>query len=367
MCSISHKVTALTHKQAFSSLLSSIGKTNQSSSQPGKPATTASTPAPAAKPQAVTISSKAVAGVKRKPEDQTAGPQAKVAKTEVKVPVKSSAQSNGQLPAAKSAGASAATAAPYRGTLKPTVPSNAAAQASKVASRAVPPPVRPTATAASMNATAPPKLGFTAMMQKAKAAQASAKGAVISTIKHKPVEKLTKRERRKMQENTKTKAGPNGEKLASNDRSRSGTPIDGKSGLSKKVLETGYKGTMNKKPVPPPVSYRGTMKKAGPGATVSKPAAKKGLPQDRFGGYADWDELDDAQEEPEDDYDSYETDDMEAGFDDVAGEEELALRSARKEDQEALAEEERHRREKEERRKKLAALNKSAAAAKKKY
>ena len=39
-----------------------------------------------------------------------------------------------------------------------------------------------------------------------------------------------------------------------------------------------------------------------PSAPLAKPVAKKGLPQDRFGGYADWDELDEAPDEEEDYY-----------------------------------------------------------------
>ena len=55
---------------------------------------------------------------------------------------------------------------------------------------------------------------------------------------------------------------------------------------------------------------------------------------------------------------------MEGGFDDVDHEEQLALRAAKKEDQEALEEEDRHRREKEERRKRLEQLSRNAATKK---
>ena len=105
-------------------------------------------------------------------------------------------------------------------------------------------------------------------------------------------------------------------------------------------------------------TYKGTMRKAAPGA--AKP--KKPL-QHKYDGYVSWSDLDDAEDDEEEGYDS--ESDMDAGFDDMESEERMALAAARKEDQEALEEEERHRREKMERKRKLAALNKSAAARKK--
>jgi hypothetical protein len=200
-------------------------------------------------------------------------------------------------------------------------------------------------------------------MEKAKAAQEAVKAAGSSSIKHKPVEKLTKKERLKLEEEARLKTGPKNSKAASAHRSRSGTPADGRVSSQKKGPETGYRGTMKKTPVQPQIAYKGTMKNLDPGAPPAKVAAKKGLGQDKYGGYASWSDLDDAEED-EDGYGSEGSDDMDAGFDDMAREEELALRAARKEDQAALEEEERHKREKLERKKKLEALSKSAAARK---
>lgn len=208
-------------------------------------------------------------------------------------------------------------------------------------------------------------------MAKAQAAQEAAKAAGPSQIKHKPVEKLSRREKARMLEEPKAQeraaakglkghaaAGPKG------DRSRSGTPIG--PGQKKKLAELSYKGTM-KKPAPErePLSYKGTMRKVDPDAVREK-EKKKRLADDKYSGYVSWSDLDDAEEEDQDDYESDASSDMEGGFDDVEREEMSALRAARKEDQEALQEEERLKREKLERKRKLQLLSKSAAA-KKKY
>lgn len=206
------------------------------------------------------------------------------------------------------------------------------------------------------------------MMEKAKATAASQKP--VGTITHKPVERLTKKDRLKMQEEYKknkgmTKSGRPG----INDRSRSGTPLGGKGALHRKTGDANYAGTMKGAPSErkaiPEVSYKGTMGKAPAEGSSARQRPKKGVGQDKYGGYASWSDLSDAEED-EAGYDSYESDDMEAGFDDVAVEETMALKAARKEDQEALMEEERLRKEKEDRKKRLLALSKSAAA-KKRY
>lgn len=215
-------------------------------------------------------------------------------------------------------------------------------------------------------------------MQKAKAAEEAAKAAGSSTIKHRPVEKMTKREREKEREKAQQVAAANGKlgvkggkTVGLADRSRSGTPNAAvKSGMQgKKAPEIAYKGTMKgpAKPVPE-IAYKGTMRKSLPGEQVAKQAAaKKGMAQDKYGGYASWSDLSGAEDEEdeEDGYDSEGSSMMEAGLDDVEAEESMALRAAQREDREALLEEERLKREKNERKKKLLALSKSAAARKK--
>ncbi|USW48099.1 Putative chromatin SPT2 [Septoria linicola] len=353
---------------SFTSLLGSIGgpKQNQApvqktTGQPrapqgdGPPTTTSSS---VSRPTTNNVA----AGVKRKPDEQITAPPAKIVRTEVKVPVRPSISSVSAKPAIASPG----TNAPYRGTSRPvsagisTKPSLSSAKPASNAAAAAPIP------AVASGSAPKPKRGFASLMEKAKAAQEAVKAAGASTIKHKPVEKLTKKERMKLGEEAKQKSGLKNGKTAVGNRSRSGTPADGKAALQKKPSEPGYKGTMKKTPVQPQIAYKGTMKKSEPGAPPARPPAKKGMGQDKYGGYASWSDLDDAEEDDEEGegYGSDESDDMDAGFDDMAREEEMALRAARKEDQEALEEEERHRREKLERKKKLEALSKSAAARK---
>lgn len=201
-------------------------------------------------------------------------------------------------------------------------------------------------------------------MEKAKAAQEAAKAAGSSTIKHKPVERMSKRERARQAEEAakQQKAGGKAAKLAVHDRSRSGTPVDAK-GAFKKAPELAYKGTMKKSVEKQEFTYKGTMRKAEPGAPKVKTAAAKAR-EGKYNGYVSWSDLDEAEDdEDEEGYDS--ESDMDAGFDDMESEERRALATAKKEDQEALAEEERHKHEKLERKRKLQALSKSAAARKK--
>lgn len=142
------------------------------------------------------------------------------------------------------------------------------------------------------------------------------------------------------------------------DMSRSQTPVPTKAGPT----ETTFKGTMKKRAEP--LAYRGTMRAVGPGESKEKLKAK-GQAQDKYGGYASWSDLDDAEDE-EEGYGSDASSDMEGGFDDMEEEETSALRAAKKEDQEALAEEEAHRKEKLARKRRLEELSKHAAA-KRKY
>ena len=198
-------------------------------------------------------------------------------------------------------------------------------------------------------------------MEKAKAAQEAAKAAGPSGIKHKPAERLTKRERLRLTEEAKAqqKAGKNG-RMAQADRSRSGTPVTAsKPGLQKKAQETNYQGTMKKRAEP--LAYKGTMRAADAKA-AKESQKKKGMAQDKYGGYASWSDLDDAEDEEEEGYDSEASSDMEGGFDDIEKEDRVAARAAWQEDKEALEEEERHRREKLERKRKLEELSRSAAA-----
>ncbi|KAF2214876.1 hypothetical protein CERZMDRAFT_105308 [Cercospora zeae-maydis SCOH1-5] len=357
---------------SFTSLLGSIGGSKQNQSPAPRPSSTTNrpeAPQPTRPPPATSglsrplsrpTANNVTAGVKRKPEEHLSAPPAKTVRTEVKVPVRPSAANGTSV---KTSSSPPGINASYRGTARsaqasgPARPSTAHGKPISSASMPV--------TASAAPSAAKPKRGFASLLEKAKAAQEAVKAAGTNTIKHKPVEKLTKKDRLKQHEEMKQKPGQKSGHMALAHRSRSGTPADGKSAAHKRSApEPAYKGTMKKTPVQPEISYKGTMKRAEPGAAPSKPVAKKGLGQDKYGGYASWSDLDEAEDDAEEGYGSDESDDMDAGFDDMAREEELALRAARKEDQEALEEEERHRREKLERKKKLEALSKSAAARK---
>ena len=191
-------------------------------------------------------------------------------------------------------------------------------------------------------------------MERAKAAQEADKAKASSGIKHKPMEKMSRKERLRMMEEAKAEQkGVKRRKQGHSDRSRSGTPATTKAGPA----ETSFKGTMKKKAEP--LAYKGTMRAVEPSEAKENPRAK-GQAQDKYGGYASWSDLDDAEDE-EEGYGSDGSSAMDAGWDDVEQEESMALRVARKEDHEALEEEERHRKEKLERKRRLEELSKSAA------
>ena len=195
-------------------------------------------------------------------------------------------------------------------------------------------------------------------MERAKAAQEDAKAKASAGIKHKPMEKMSRKERLRMMEEAKAEQkSVKRRKQNYSDRSRSGTPITTKSGPT----ETSFKSTIKKKAEP--LAYKGTMRAVGPGEAKEKQKSK-GQAQDKYGGYADWSDLDDMEDE--EGYGSDGSSDMDAGWDDVEEEESRALRVARKEDQEALEEEERLRRDKMQRKKRLEELSRSAAG-KKRY
>jgi hypothetical protein len=185
------------------------------------------------------------------------------------------------------------------------------------------------------------------------------------------VEKLSRRERGRQKqlqeaaEKQKSKGAPVKGKIAQQaGRSRSGTPGDGKIAppTKKAPVQVGYSGTMRK---PVEVGYSGTMRAKDPAKPVQPVKQKdKFGGQDKYGGYASWSDLSDAEED-EQDYMS-DSDDMEGGFDDLEREEAATARLARREDQEAQAEEERLRKEKADRKKKLEAMARQAQA-KKRY
>lgn len=249
---------------------------------------------------------------------------------------------------------------PYRGTAGPStskpVPTTSASSRPVASAPATPTGAAP----------APAKSGYLAVLERAKAAQAAAKE--IGQIRHKPVEKLTKKDRLRMQAEAAAaakgkkpvaKAGSQGLK----GRSKSAEPTDPKAGgpvkEKRKPIDVGYKGTMRAAPSAP--SYSGTMRGPGAAPRKSAPPSSRG-PSYRYADYSDEEEED---EEEEQDYDS--ESDMEAGLDEVDFEEEESARIAKREDAEALRLENQLKKEKAEKKRKLEQMAAAAAAKKKRY
>ena len=358
---------ALTHIQSFSSLLSSIGGKSQApqpSSGTGKSTPSAQnavkslSSAEVAKPS----SSHVPAGLKRKREEDDIVVNSKASKINSEQKLKpgsvagrpaytlTTARLNVNVPATS-----------YQGTAKQSgsLPSVKGTPQTSQPFKANDPGKPPAA--GDKSGQPAPKRGFASIMEKAKAAQQLAKTSGSTGIKHKPVLKLSKRDRLRMMEEAK-KIPRKRENGHTRDRNRGGSTVDSKSIVRTKGTETTYKGTMKK--LAPEMSYKGTMRTGGSGEGRQKATAKKDLGQDKYGGYASWSDLDEVQDE-EEDYESDASSVMEEGFDDMEREEQAALRAARKEDQEALKEEERLKQEKLQRKKKLQELNKVAAGKKK--
>ncbi|KAF1346689.1 hypothetical protein BDV97DRAFT_224482 [Delphinella strobiligena] len=234
---------------------------------------------------------------------------------------------------------------PYRGTMGGSRPTLATGIAPKA-----------TTSTSSTTPTTPsvaPKSGYLATLERARAAQEAAKQ--LGQLKHKPTEKLTKKDRLRMQ--AEAAAAQKGKGPAARGeagvkaRSKSADPVDAKTGTVKKErkpVDLGYKGTM--RAAPAPFSYSGTMRPAGSAAARKpQPGPSKGM-----GGRYRYASYSDEEEEEEEDYES--ESDMEAGMDDVDMEEEEALRIARREDAEALREENELKRAKLEKKRKLEQL-----------
>jgi protein SPT2 len=228
---------------------------------------------------------------------------------------------------------------------------------------------------------APPKKGSYAEIMARGRAAAQVVKPDIGTIKHKPTEKLSRKERLALQEATKkgkSKSVPIRDKkpedrIKAGERSRTGSsePTSRKPGEppkeKRKPLVLDYQGTM-RRPASAEPPYRGTMNLAHPNQP-RKPTAmgsrgrgngskSRDQKEPRYASYSE-DEVDE-----EEDYESDASSDMEADAFEVDREEELALRAARAEDAKAAAEEAEHRRKKDERKKMLAKM--AADKAKKK-
>ena len=301
--------------------------------------------------------------MKRKAEDVGGGSAGKVAKTEQNgvAPRPSLVQRSSSTTGAKPGLPSPVTTVPYRGTSRSSVPSSASRPAIRSGpGSAVAPAKIPAPAPAGSSAAPTKKSGYAAVMARAKAAEEAAKSAGNHTIVHKPVERLTKKDRDRLRQEAREKqkgGGTTGKLAAQAGRSRSGTPSDPKA-AKKAPAPLAYSGTMRKPPAP--LNYKGTMR-AQDAAKAAKPVERKTDKfggKDKYGGYASWSDLDEAEDEDEEQYGS--ESDMEGGWDEVEREEAAAAALARREDQEALAEENKLKAEKLARKKKLEALSQEA-------
>ncbi|KAF2270569.1 hypothetical protein CC78DRAFT_563924 [Lojkania enalia] len=258
---------------------------------------------------------------------------------------------------------------PVSTTAKPTSSANSQNALNKTAALAPKPTLGSNTTplAGPMSAK---KGSYAAMLARAKEVQQSK--PPTPPVKHEPTRILTKKERTAL--HAEAKAGTKGKKSGLIGPQARPTDIKAEGGTEKrKPVEMGYQGTARPAKKPVDLGYKGTARPAtttagSNGKTVGSSAAKaKPKPNTgRYGGYARWSEDELEDEEEEEDYESDASSDMEGGFWGVEEEEELALKSAKKEDAEALREEMELKRQKEERKRKLMAMNK-AAAAKRKY
>ncbi|KAJ5666976.1 hypothetical protein N7462_011385 [Penicillium macrosclerotiorum] len=197
----------------------------------------------------------------------------------------------------------------------------------------------------------PPKGSFADIMMQAQAKQKQAP-AQVGMLRHQAVSKKpmskVERKRQLMAEKASEKVVRSGKRVPE-------PASTSKSAAKKRSTEVpSYKGTAKPSRTPEPPAYRGT---------AGLPSIR-GENDRRAHGKRRRDEYLGTDEEDEGDYgyggyDDYYSDassDMEAGFDDMADEEDVALKSARREDEEEMRQEMAAKRAKMERQKKLAAL-----------
>ncbi|KAJ6108504.1 hypothetical protein N7523_009827 [Penicillium sp. IBT 18751x] len=335
--------------------------------QTGKPS-----PIPLSQPPAPPVTSSAVKKVERKPATPTPRPAPSVngsggtkRKAEDQLPQPS-------RPEAPKAGSSSTHKAPAPPGVLRTLSKPAPATSSKPASPKPAPrnapspaikttiakstpmkvaPAKPAPKPSAVPSKAPPKGSFAEIMARAKALQDQAP-AQVGMLRHQavPKERLSKveRKRRMMEAQAQEKAARRpGQKPAPG-----APPVKGKPGVKKEPEGPTYKGTAKPPPqAPEGLSYRGTAGLPGRGGNDRRAHGKR-----RRDEYLGTDEEDEGDYGGYDDYYSDASSDMEAGFEDVAGEEDAALRSARLEDEKELALEMAAKLEKQARQKKLAAL-----------
>ena len=209
-------------------------------------------------------------------------------------------------------------------------------------------PTKGSASPAAGTKPAPSKGSYADLMARAKEAAEQRAQNSIGVIKHQDTvkPKTTKFAERRKEEQERVKAQKYGNgKQAKPEERRSTSPQKKDephlSKSAKSASKVGYKGTM--------------------GISTSRQKPHKGpAKKSRYDEYLGTDEEEDSEMDVDEDEGGYGSDgssDMEAGFDDVEGEERLATRRAKEDDAKELALENELKREKEERRRRLMALS----------
>ena len=330
-------------QQFLDSIISSIGDGKGPSPVPG----TALTNRPTAPRSADQRTPSAAASLKRKADESS---------TPTNVPSKVSKLA-GHTSLAQSR---SATSSPGQRTIATT---------SKASTRSPAPTGPPKPTGAVPGAKpAPAKTGYLAVLERAKAAQEAAKQ--IGQIKHHKTERLSRRERERLQ----AEAASKDKSAVSKDGRSESRPAKANAGVSReedskkvrKPVDVGYRGTI--RPTGPHQSaYRGTMGRAAVSSRAGPPSSAYGRHLEGNRTRNRYEDEDEDEIEEEEDYQSDASSVMEAGWDDVAKEEMASALLAKKEDEAAAEEEEALRRRKLERQKKLQALQDAAAKKKRVY
>ncbi|KAL1651238.1 hypothetical protein SLS58_000577 [Diplodia intermedia] len=376
----------------LNSVLSSIGGgAGQSQAQSGR---AAPSQAPATNPTQTPRVGGPSNGVsstttpKRKAEGEPAAVPAKAARRDLDPSRSNPVSRTGTAsPVVKPAAPASSSSMPYRGTAQPSgstitrKPSTYASvaksgpSATTIAKPAPKPVTKPSPAVTTVQAAAgpaPKKGSYQEILARAKAAQQEK--PPVGAIKHKPLEKLTKKEKLALHEkNKQAAAAAKDPKLALKQGLKPGLKgpakgVDAKAGEpakeKKKAPDLGYQGTMRgaMRPAAKEPAYQGTMHKGA--AAVRRPGLDRG-DRSRSGSLGPRPPVEKRyryveDDEEEEDYESEGSSDMEAGIFDVDQEEQMSLRVARKEDEEALREEEALKRKKLERKQMLERMNSQA-------
>ena len=337
-------------------MLSSIGGDGTSTlplPRTTKPDTLASGPKDRPKAAKVPSTSNVSSVSKRKAEDELPKPNYKASK-DSKASGPSSGTSVSDKPRLHAnpkhaiATDSSKPKVPYRGTKATT-----------------PVPSTPSVPAAQVPKAAPKKGSYAEIMARAKAAQTAS--PAVGVIKHKPKEKISEKKELLLAKkglSKKGKADSKSGQRSGSPHSKSSSPAPGlpssKKPASKKIPQPAYKGTA--KPAP---AYRGTAKPVSSAVSSrnlpssARPSTSKSHRDRDDDSDNDIVESEELEEEDEVGY-SDSASDMEAGFSDMMEEEQVAIKVAKKEDEEEARLEDKLKREKEERKRKLQQLAKNA-------